>query len=164
MSRVGPLPRLVVLSALCVGLVATAGVLIADDRPRVETTFGHCTVHCHGSGDAAGQDSTTGVRANNAAPAESVVLGTATERQQEQSGGYSPPLVLGLAIAGLGGMLFVYGEKFARISEQLDAIGSTRELSDVKPALWKVVMMKIAGIVAVAFGTLYFLVSVLGHL
>jgi hypothetical protein len=61
-------------------------------------------------------------------------------------------------------MLFVYGEKFARISEQLDAIGSTRELSDVIPALWKVVMMKIAGIVAVAFGTLYFLVSVLGHL
>ena len=57
-----------------------------------------------------------------------------------------------------GGLLFVFGlagyayaYEFARGSEQVDAIGSKRDRSEVEPADWKVALQRsISGLLALA--------------
>lgn len=57
-------------------------------------------------------------------------------------------VALFLLVFGLPGAIWPY--RIARFGEQIDAIGSTREESEVEPADWNVMLTRIAGVGMVA--------------
>jgi hypothetical protein len=68
----------------------------------------------------------------------------------------------GVAIAGFGALNVKYSHEMARLEEQLDAIGSKRDIGTVEPADWKVTLTKGLGAVAVGVGAIIVAVSLLG--
>lgn len=55
-----------------------------------------------------------------------------------------------VVVIGLLGAIWPY--RVARSQEALDAIGSTRNVSEVEPAGWMITLTRIVGIVAIAAG------------
>ena len=53
-------------------------------------------------------------------------------------------------VIGLLGAIWPY--RVARFQEALDAIGSTRKMSEVEPAGWRVTLTRVLGVVAIAAG------------
>ncbi len=60
--------------------------------------------------------------------------------------------LLGTLLIGFGLLGAVRPRTVARFEEQLDAIGSKRSWDEVKPAEWKVLLTRGAGIFLVLFG------------
>lgn len=60
------------------------------------------------------------------------------------------PFGLLFVLPGLIASIWPY--RVARLRETLNAIGSTRSLSDVEPAGWNVTLTRIIGIVAIVVG------------
>lgn len=58
-------------------------------------------------------------------------------------------LAMGIALIGVGAVIYRYAYAITRFSEQLDAIGSTRGVSNVEPATWNVILTK--GLAALCF-------------
>ena len=53
-------------------------------------------------------------------------------------------------VVGLLGAIWPY--RVARFREALDAIGSTRKMSEVEPASWMVTLTRVVGVVAIVAG------------
>lgn len=62
--------------------------------------------------------------------------------------------VLGTLVLAVGLVCALRPYAVARFEEQIDAIGSTRSLSEVEPAGWKVTLTRVLGIGIALFGTL----------
>jgi len=88
---------------------------------------------------------------------ESVPEDDPPDRSEDTESG----LVLGPMLAIGGGLSYRYAYELSRISEQLDAIGSTTRASEVEPAGWNVALTKLAGAAGVVFGVGWLLVSIL---
>jgi hypothetical protein len=61
-----------------------------------------------------------------------------------------PFLAVLLVVFGVPSVVWPY--ELARVSEQLDSVGSTRRWEDVEPAGWKVTLTRVSGAAMVAVG------------
>jgi len=61
-------------------------------------------------------------------------------------------LVPGVLVSLLGSAMLAKPRCVARFQEQMDAIGSTRDLKDVEPAEWNVILNRILGCVVFLIG------------
>jgi hypothetical protein len=61
-----------------------------------------------------------------------------------------PFLAVLLVVFGVPSVVWPY--ELARVSEQLDSVGSTRQWEDVEPAGWKVTLTRVSGAAMVAVG------------
>ncbi|MDS0259644.1 hypothetical protein NDI56_09595 [Haloarcula sp. S1CR25-12] len=79
------------------------------------------------------------------------------DRSEDTANGlaFGPLLAIG------GALSYRYAYQITRISEQLDAIGSTTRASEVEPAEWNVAVTKVLGAAGVVFGVGWLLVSIL---
>jgi hypothetical protein len=68
-------------------------------------------------------------------------------------------LVLGAVLAAAGVASVKYAYRIARFEEQIDAIGSKRDLGTVEPADWKVALNKVLGVALGGLGVIAVLLS-----
>lgn len=69
-------------------------------------------------------------------------------------------LVISGAAVLVGLLIVVFAQRIAQLNEQLDAIGSKRDWSDVEPARWNTALVRIAGLGILLYGLWVFVAGI----
>jgi len=71
-------------------------------------------------------------------------------------------LLLGGALIVLGLFGIRYAHQITRFGEQIDAIGSKRQLSDIEPAEWSVSIARVLGFIVILTGIVVTFLAIIG--